>query len=524
MHSEQQDSAIECMEPLLEPHGECSAAGRAASLVGPQLEYYRSSSNGKLEENFCRLAQDGSFWGTSFFEVAEEMKLLYSMAFPIIITGLLIYGKSAISMLFMGRLGKDTLAGGSLANGIANITGFSVLSGLAMGMEPIASQAYGAKQWPLMGQTLQYTIAILVVASIPVSIIWLYAEPILLLCGQDPTISSIASTYLIFSFPDLFIQSLINPLKVYLRTQNITTPFMLSSAFGLLVHAPANYVLVQRLGLGVRGVAIAGSLSDLTVLAIILLYIHFSSACAKSWQGWSLVAYRFHEWARILYLAIPSCASVCLEWWWYEIMIVLSGLLSSESVATMGILLQVTSLVYIFPSSIGLAVSTRVGNELGAGRSFRARFSSFTALACSAFTSLVALIFVMTTRLAWGPLFTNDEAVLSLTAAVLPIVGLCELGNGPQTTGCGAVRGSARPSLAANVNLGSFYGVGLPVAVLMGFVFQKGLQGLWLGLLAAQIVCAAVMIMAVARTDWEKEVARARELMMGSDLEGGATD
>jgi multidrug resistance protein, MATE family len=44
-------------------------------------------------------------------------------------------------------------------------------------------------------------------------------------------------------------------------------------------------------------------------------------------------------------------------------------------------------------------------------------------------------------------------------------LGMCELGNCPQTTGCGVLRGSARPKIGANVNLGSFYVVGMPVAV-----------------------------------------------------------
>nr|GFA91098.1 protein DETOXIFICATION 51-like [Tanacetum cinerariifolium] len=47
--------------------------------------------------------------------------------------------------------------------------------------------------------------------------------------------------------------------------------------------------------------------------------------------------------------------------------------------------------------------------------------------------------------------------ILKLTSAALPIIGLCELGNCPQTVGCGVVRGTARPTTAANVNLGAFY-------------------------------------------------------------------
>ncbi|KAL0450337.1 UNVERIFIED_CONTAM: protein DETOXIFICATION 48 [Sesamum latifolium] len=112
----------------------------------------------------------------------------------------------------------------------------------------------------------------------------------------------------------------------------------------------------------------------------------------------------------------------------------------------------------------------------------------------------------------WARAFTEDEAIIALTAAVMPIVGLCELGNCPQTTGCGVLRGSARPSLGVHINLGSFYGVGLPLAVFMGFGMKMGLLGLWLGLLGAQIVCAVVMVWALSRTDWLLQVNRAKEL------------
>ncbi|XP_048232812.1 protein DETOXIFICATION 48 isoform X2 [Ricinus communis] len=426
-------------------------------------------------------------------------------------------------MFFMGKLGKETLAGGSLSIGIANISGYSVISGLAMGMEAISSQACGAKRWPLMGETLQRTIAILTLACIPISLLWLNIEPILIFCGQDPAISSIASTYLAFSLPDLVLQSFINPLKIYLRAQNITLPLMLSAAFALALHAPINHILVYLLGLGIQGIALAVTITDFTLLSALSLYLCFSDICRESWQGWSFQC--FNEWKPILGLAIPSCISVCLEWWWYELMIVLSGLLinASDAVAAMGILIQATSLLYIFPSSLSLAVSTRIGNELGANQPNKAKTSSIVALSCAIFMSFLAMLFMTSMRHVWGQIFTTDHAILSLTATAMPVVGLCELGNCPQTTGCGVLRGSARPSLGANINLGSFYGIGLPIAISMGFMMGLGLLGLWLGLLAAQIVCAVIMVVVLMRTDWKVETNRARELT-GIDGEGGEAE
>ncbi|KAH0758979.1 hypothetical protein KY290_022472 [Solanum tuberosum] len=322
-------------------------------------------------------------------EAFEEMKEIGKIAGPTAITGLVLYSRSMISMLFLGYLGELELAGGSLSIGFANITGYSVISGLAMGMEPICGQAYGAKQMKLLGITLQ-------------------------------------------------------------RTDSWVAPSM---------------------------------------------------DCVRGWSS-------------LLALAIPTCVSVCLEWWWYEFMILLCGLLANPkaTIASMGILIQTTSLVYVFPSSLSLGVSTRVGNELGANRPGRARISMIVSLFCAMALGLGAMLFTTLMRHKWGGFFTKDVEILKLTSIALPIVGLCELGNCPQTTGCGVLRGSARPTIGANINLGSFYFVGMPVAILVGFLLKKGFGGLWIGLLAAQASCAILMLYVLCKTDWKVQVERSKQL------------
>ncbi|WOK98183.1 hypothetical protein Cni_G06893 [Canna indica] len=346
-----------------------------------------------------------------------EAKCILSLASPMALTGLILYSRSLVSMLFLGRLGCLPLAGGSLAIGFANITGYSVLSGLAMGMEPICGQAVGARHPALLGPALHRAVLLLLAASLPIAALWAAMHRFLLLCGQDADISAAAHAFVLASFPDLLLQSFLHPIRIYLRSQSITLPFTYAAAVAALLHLPLNYT---------------------------------------------------------------------------------------------------TSLIYVFPSSLGFAVSTRVGNELGAGRPDRARRASAVGIACGAVLGLLAFTFAVVVSQAWARMFTSDAAIAAFTAAVLPIVGMCELGNCPQTAGCGVLRGSARPGTGANVNLGAFYGVGMPVAAALAF-WPGGMDfsGLWLGMLAAQATCAVMMLVVVGRTDWEQQAERAQRLTGG---------
>ncbi|KAK4349664.1 hypothetical protein RND71_032419 [Anisodus tanguticus] len=447
------------------------------------------------------------------FLAIQEAKSISNIALPMIFTGLLLYSRSMISMLFLGRLGELSLAGGSLAIGFANITGYSILSGLAMGMEPICGQAFGAKRYKIIGLSLQRTILLLLMVSIPISFLWLNMQKILIFCGQDHDIANEAQSYILFSLPDLFSLAFLHPLRIYLRSQSIIMPLTYCAALASLVHIPINYFLVIVLNLGIKGVALSGVWTNFNLVGSLIAYIIVSKVHKKTWSSISCEC--FKGWKSLLDLAIPSCVSVCLEWWWYEIMILLCGLLLNPkaTVASMGILIQTTSLIYIFPSSLSFGVSTRVGNELGANRPNLARLTAIVGLSSSFVLGLFALTFAILVRNVWANMFTQDQEIIALTSIILPIIGLCELGNCPQTTGFGVLRGTARPKLGANINLGCFYLVGMPVAIYLGFFRGYDFTGLWIGLLAAQASCAVTMFLVIlSRTNWEDQAKRAKQL------------
>ncbi|KMT03212.1 hypothetical protein BVRB_8g197610 [Beta vulgaris subsp. vulgaris] len=453
-----------------------------------------------------------SLWYGSVSDVVKESRSLFSLAFPILLTNLILYSRSMLSMVFLGRIGDAELAAGSLAIAFANITGYSVYSGLALGMEPLCSQAFGACRPKLLSLTLQRCVIFLLFCSLPISFFWLNMSTFMGYLHQDENIGKLAHVYITFCLPDLFTNSLLHPIKIYLRAQGITRPVTLASLVGAIIHVPIMFFLVVHLNLGIAGVAIATSASNLISLGVLMMQVWLSGLHIPTWSPLSREC--LTGWWPLVRLAAPSCLSVCLEWWWYEIMIVLCGLLvdPKASVASMGVLIQTTGLIYNFPASLSNAVSTRVGNELGAGRPERAKLLGVLGIAWAAIMGLGAMVFAFGARNVWAQMFTGDPEILALTAAALPILGFCELGNCPQTVACGVVRGTARPTTAANVNLGAFYVVGTPVAVGLAFYFGVGFCGIWIGLLSAQICCAGLLFYVVGTTDWNCQANRAQLL------------
>lgn len=441
---------------------------------------------------------------------------------PIVAMGLVGYLRNMILVVCMGRLGSLELAGGALAIGFTNISGYSVLSGLAMGMEPLCSQAFGSCNVSVLNITLRRTIILLLTASLPIGILWFNLEPFMNKLHQDKDITCVASLYCRYAIPDLIAISFLHPLRIYLRSKGTTWPLMWCTLLPVMLNIPIAILLSFKLHLGVRGLAVATFITDFNAVFLLLGYIFYTNS-KKEPIGVPLLSQHTtdskpslgKEWRTLLQLSIPSCLGVCLEWWWYELMTLLAGYLEEPQVtlATSAIVIQTTSLMYTLPTALSASVSTRVGHELGAGHPKKACLTTKLAIGLGLFSSLFGLLLTTFGRRVWGSVFTEDNAVLKLTAAVLPIIGLCELANCPQTTACGVLRGSARPSIGAGINFYAFYMVGTPVAIVLGFVLKLGYVGLCYGLLAAQIACAVSILVVIYKTNWETESLKAMDLV-----------
>ena len=103
------------------------------------------------------------------------------------------------------------------------------------------------------------------------------------------------------------------------------------------------------------------------------------------------------------------------------------------------------------------------------------------------------------------------------------LASLIALGDGMQGSSTGILRGIGRPGLAANINLVSYWILGLPIGAVLTWR-TLDVAALWGGLTIAVSSAAILMNIFILRNDWEKSAAEALERMAESDENAQLSD
>ncbi|KAL8141309.1 hypothetical protein V2J09_007330 [Rumex salicifolius] len=241
----------------------------------------------------------------------EEAKRQLGLSFPMILTNASLYMIPLVSMMFVGHLGELQLAGSALATSWTAI-------GLSGALETLCGQAYGAQLHTNLGIYLQSSCIISFLFSITIAIMWWYTEPILLLLHQNPTISKEAALYMKYSIPIVFAYGFLQNIQRFQQTQSVVFPLMVYSLLSLAIHFLFAYVFIHLTGLGFKGAPVSVSVSLWISVILLVFHVKLAKEFRHTWNGVSFESLS-HIYTN-LKLALPSAATVCLEYWAFEIM------------------------------------------------------------------------------------------------------------------------------------------------------------------------------------------------------------
>ncbi|KAF5792870.1 putative multi antimicrobial extrusion protein [Helianthus annuus] len=439
-------------------------------------------------------------------EPIVELKQQLKLAGPLCLVSFLQYSLEIISVMFVGRLGELSLSVASMATSFASVTGFSFMLGMGSALETLCGQAYGAEQYHMLGIHTQRAMLVLMLMAIPTSIIWTFTGTIFTWFGQDLEISTLAGSYTRWLIPSIFPYGILQCQFRFLQTQSKTKVLMISTGFTSFVHILVCWIFVCKIGLGCQGAALSCAVSYWTNVLVLSVYIKFSSDFEKTWTGFCKEG--ITNLGEFFVLSIPSALMVCLEYWSYEFLVFMSGLLPNPKLETsmMSVSLTTSSVIFRIPYGFGSAVSTRVSNELGAGKPRAARLAARVMMFLAVTEGVLVSLFLISVRHIWGYLFTNEEEVVSYMSNVMPVLALSNFMDGIQGVLSGTARGCGWQKIGAAVNLGAYYIIGLPCSAILTFVFHYGGMGLWMGIISGSGLQAILLLVITMRTNWEQQV------------------
>ncbi|XP_027106884.2 protein DETOXIFICATION 29 [Coffea arabica] len=469
-------------------------------------------NNSIIEKKPCSVTADHTFYNTSIIgfprEFYIELKKLWSLAGPFIFASVCLYGLGCFTQIFAGHLGTIQLAAISVENSVIADFGYSILAGTAGALDTLCGQAYGAKQYDMLGIYMQKSWFILTSATLGNLSLFIFATPVLKFLGQTATISTEAGRFALWMIPQQFAYALMIPTTKFLQAQRKVKEMALIAAVALSLHAFLGWFLILKIGWGLPGAALMLNSSWWFVAVAQFLYI-ISGSCGQTWPGFSWKA--LTNLSGFLKLSVLSALMQCLSTWNGMAVTLLSGYLKNAevSVAALSICFNILGIATTVGTGFSAAVSVRVSNELGSGRS---RAAKFAVMVVGIFSTLFGLLFALVLflqRKHYPAIFSDDEQVKQLVEELTPLLGThitfsCIPANG-------VAAGAGWQNFVAYMNIGCYFLIGAPLGIVLCFKFDLGLKGLWYGLLLGSCLQILGILLVVCLANWKKEAYAARK-------------
>lgn len=423
-----------------------------------------------------------------------ELRLLSSLAWPVIIGNLGAVGLSVADTVMVGGFGGAALAAVALASTWS--WAVSVIArGAAKGLDPLVSQAFGRGDRPAAGRALVHGIWMALILSIPVGLLHLWGGPGMRLLGQPEGLLDLAGRYAAILAIDVPFMLVFAVLQQFLQALGLMRPAAVAILLGNLVNVGLNLLFMFGVGpfagLGPIGCAYATVLSQVFMLAVLVALARRELRAWWPSTGWWVGLDGRGLWA-VFALGLPVGLQFAVEVWGFQLAGIMVGWIGEVELAAHAIALNISTVSFMLPSGIAAAVATRVGQLQGADKDWGR--AAVTGIAMGAGVMCLSALLFSLVPSGLGGLYTDDAAVIAVLVLLLPVAGAFQLFDGVQVVSFGALRGLADVRVPTAVNLLAYWGVGLPLAWFLAFRWDLGARGVWMGLVLALAIVAGMLL------------------------------
>ncbi|KPH64281.1 multidrug transporter MatE [Pseudoalteromonas porphyrae] len=434
-----------------------------------------------------------------------EAKRLISLAIPVFLAQVTLVLMSVVDTIMAGQVSPTDLAALSIATGIWN-PAMLALQGILLALTGIVAQFSGANDKNGISHYFQQGLYLAGVLSIVGISIAYFADIIIFKLDTSAAIATMANDYIHFVKWGVFGFLFFSVYRNITEGMGMTKPAFYISLIGLAINIPANYIFIHgKFGMPALGGAGCGIATALVFTAMAITQVIYCQLSKKVDAKTLLANFQkpqFTTMWTITKVGIPISLATFFEVTLFACIPLFIAHLGAVAVAGHQIAASVTTLLFMMPLSLSIAISIRIGNLYGQHHYEQLKKATSTSYILAVMIAILLATLTFFGRDIISHLYTDDARVIALATSIMVLACIYQLPDALQVAANGILRGLKHTTPISYITFISYWLVGFALGYVLArtdlIVPAMGPHGFWIGIIVGLSVAAILLMLTVA--------------------------
>lgn len=426
----------------------------------------------------------------------RELRNLFSLSLPILATQLAQVGMGTIDTLMSGHVSTEDLAAVAIGTSVWTPV-MLFMAGIIMASSPLAAALHSAKRNAELYKLLAAALWSAVVLGLAACALLFAATFLLEHVIEDAKTAYISTNYTRAVAVGMPAMAIFFAFRYYAEALGQPGRVTRIMFFGLLLNIPLNAVFIYGwLGmpeLGGIGCGVGTALVSV-LMAVILARDtrkHRLTADFPLWRE-ALKPVVSHV-KDIFAIGVPIGAAIFFEVSLFVVIALFLTPLGPTVVAGHQVALNLSSLTFMLPLSMGMALTVRVSHWRGQNKPVLAASASWLGVKANFAASIFNATLIVLLAQYIARLYSPDPEVVSIATGLLYFAAIFQLSDALQVAAAGALRAYHDTFKVMLITGFSYWLVGLGSGYWLAYQQGMGAKGFWIGLIIG-LTTAAILL------------------------------
>lgn len=426
-----------------------------------------------------------------------QFKQLSLLMLPILVTQFAQAGFGLIDTVMAGHMSAEDLAAIGVAVGIW-IPIMLLSSGILIATTPLVAEARGAHRKKDISHIARQSLWLALIVGIIAGLILQLMPACLHLFRVPEALHPKASLFLHAIGLGMPAVTMYGALRGYSEALGYPRPVTAISLVALLVLVPLNYIFMYGIGpiphLGSAGCGFATSILQWLMLFALAGFIFKAKRYQKNpvfdqFEGIDPTWIK-----RILQLGLPIGLAIFFEVSIFSTAAIVLSPLGAITIAAHQIAMSVTSVLFMIPMSLAIALTIHIGLYYGEKNWPAIRQVQRVGLVMSTLFALLTMSLIWFFRPEIISLYNDDAAVTTVTMYLLLFAMAYQLMDGWQVCAAGCLRGMQDTQGPMWITMVAYWIIAFPVGIYLARYSDVGAAGVWIGLIVGLSVACVLLL------------------------------